>query len=252
MYMRLVELNLKPQASATIRQVYAETIMPALQRTQGCLFASLIQSVSHPNESLSLTLWDTLEHAQAYERSGLFQELLNQIEQYSQESSEWRVQLSKELTLEYAPVREEPVVRSYQIRTSAGNRMLNPDQFRPLHLRIVSAKLQPGKREEFENLYNTLILPTLCTVRGCRYAFLTENIEAQDEAISVTIWDSKEDAEAYERSGTFDRLVKKVRHTFSELYQWKMSVEKQSSLRVSTSDDLEVRRYTVVTGKSFE
>jgi heme-degrading monooxygenase HmoA len=91
----------------------------------------------------------------------------------------------------------------------------------------------------------------LRNVQGCRYAFLTEGVEERNEVISLTIWDSKEAADIYEASGLFKKLTRKVQHTFSELYQWKMAAERRSSVQVTTTEDLNVKGYHVVSGKTF-
>jgi heme-degrading monooxygenase HmoA len=69
--------------------------------------------------------------------------------------------------------------------------------------------------------------------------------------ISVTIWNSKEDADKYERSGLFEELIEKVKHTFSELFQWKMALEKDVQGRINTSGDLKVAHYNMVMGRRF-
>lgn len=249
MFMRLVQVKVKPEALAAIPKLYNERIIPVLRQTPGCLFAGLIRSNDRPEESISLTLWDTPEHAEEYERSGLFQKLLHDAKPHLADASEWRIQLSKDLTLEYAPVQEEPVVKSYNVAASSGDPELTPEHTPQMFVRIVSARLQPGKTEEFARLYAGEILPTLRHVPGCRYAFLTEGIE--NEVLSISIWNTKQDADTYETSGLFERLTRKVQHTFTELYQWKMAFERHPSRRISTSDDLTIQRYNVVTGKSF-
>lgn len=92
MFMRMVQVKLKPEAAKEVPGLYASTIVPTLQRTPGCLHASLIRSVARPDESISLTLWDSLEHADAYEQSGVFQSLLQQVAPYLADSSEWKIQ----------------------------------------------------------------------------------------------------------------------------------------------------------------
>lgn len=91
----------------------------------------------------------------------------------------------------------------------------------------------------------------LRSVAGCRYVFLTEGVEERNEVISLTIWDIREAADVYEASGLFRKLTRKVQHTFSELYQWKMADEKRSSSRVTTTEDLDVKGYDVVSGTIF-
>ncbi len=105
--------------------------------------------------------------------------------------------------------------------------------------------------EEFKKLYSAVIIPALKNTKGCQYAYLTESMQEENQIISLTIWDSKEDAERYEKSGRFAELTDKVKHTLSELYQWKMALEKETGKKAKTSEDLEVSRYSVVARKSF-
>ena len=86
---------------------------------------------------------------------------------------------------------------------------------------------------------------------GCRFAFITENVKDEHAVLSVTLWQSKEDAEAYEKSGHFQTFLKKVEHTFASLYRWKMALESEEGGHVVTSEDLSVDEYSIVTGKSF-
>ncbi len=251
MYMRLLQIKIKPEKLPALRQFYETTVIPALQNLTGCRHASLIHSAHREDECISLTLWDSQENAEAYAQSGLFQRLLQATQPFFADSSEWKIQLSEELKLEYLPVPEEPVVQSYDVDAATDAQALPQAQTAFMYLRIVSAKIKPGKLEEFRRLYADEIMPALRDVPGCRYAFLTESLEAQSEVISVTIWDSRQDAENYEQSGLFDQLTQKVKHTFSELYQWKMALEPAHRGQVATSEDLTVRHYSVVTGKSF-
>jgi len=251
MFLRLVQVKIRPDTSARIPKLYAERIMQPLRKTTGCLFAGLIQSVGSSGEAFSMTLWDTAEHAEAYERSGLFRELLKAAEPYIFDSSEWKIQLSEDLKLEYAPVGEEAVVRSYRVAAASDDRPPDAADADRLYVRLLSIKLQPGKREEFVKIYNSEILPALGTVKDCRYAFLTEGIGDESGVVSLTIWNNKEAADAYESGGLFAGLMDKIRHTLSGLYRWKMAVETSSDLKVHTSDDVQVTGYNVVKGETF-
>ncbi len=250
MFMRLVQVYAKFDSLSFLPTLYSTNIVPQLRRTPGCLFGGLIQSTERPEECISMTLWDTPEHAESYEQSGVFQKLLQEAEAHLSDSLEWRIQLSKDLRLDYAPMKDEPVVRSYRLG-AVSNGLPIPRNSERLYIRILSIKLMPGKLEEFAQLYNEEIIPTLKSVAGCRYAFLTEGIEERNEVLSVTIWDRKEDAEAYEARGIFESLQKKVRHTFSELYQWKLAAEKSSPHHVATSEDMRRQGYEVVAAQNF-
>ena len=45
--------------------------------------------------------------------------------------------------------------------------------------------------------------------KGHRFHYLLESVDVAGEGVSVTAWDSREDAEAYERSGAYEELVAK-------------------------------------------
>lgn len=252
MFLRLVHLKIEPEMLSRFRQHYEEKIIPRLQKMPGCQYAGLMQSEHHRDECISMTLWDSQSHAEAYEKSGLYDELLQGVQPYLSDSSLWKIQLSKDLKPEYLPVPEEPVVKSYTFLAKKDSKILAQEKTHLLYLRIVSVKIKPGKIEEFKEIYSKEIIPALHSVKGCRYAYSIGSIEDKNEVISVTIWDSKEDADAYEKSGFFDKLTEKLKHTFAELYQWKMALKDEGIRQAVTTEDLSVKYYSIVTGKSFQ
>lgn len=251
MFMRLVQAKVDPDRLQTVAQRYEERIIPELQKIPGCLCLTLMQSARHPDECLSMTLWETREDVENYEKSGLYQDLLDEIRPFLSETSAWKIELTKDLKLEYKPIHEEPVVKGFPVVVQTDSDICAREEPRLMHTRIVSIKTRPGKHDEFRELYASVIAPALRNVKGCRYAYLTDGSPDENEALSVTIWDSREDAENYERSGLFDHLTEKVKHTFSELFQWKMALEREPSRKAHTSDDLAVEHYRIVAGRRF-
>lgn len=251
MYMRLVHVRIKPEILSVAQKLYDERIASRLQAVPGCLYAGLILSEQHQDECISMTLWDSWERAESYVKSGLFEELVGEAEPYLSNTSEWKIQLSRDLELEYQPVPQEPVVKSYTMVAQTNADVPPADAGSRMYLRIVSAKVQPTMMDELKKIYAEEIIPALNVTKGCRYAYLTEGIEERNEAISVTIWSSKEDADAYDKSGGFAKLLDRVRHTFSEVYQWKMALEREFSGEVVSSGDPDVEGYRIVSGKRF-
>jgi heme-degrading monooxygenase HmoA len=252
--MRLLQLKVKPGTVEMLQQFYETRVIPELQKMPGCMFADLILGRLHPETAISMTLWQTKEDAEAYEKSGIFQDLLEEAAPYLSESSEWKVRLTKDLELTYAPVPEEPVIKSYPVKLQKPVKSPVQAEITPLHTRIVSIKVQEEKIEEFNDIYNREIIPALQATDGCLYAYLMESMQqkGQEEVISVTIWENREKAEQYEKSGRFDDLVQKVKHTFTKLSQWQMSLEKEEGKQAKTSDDMSVSHYTMVAGKQFK
>lgn len=251
MYMRLFQVKIKPENFSEFRRFYDERLIPSLQKMPGCLFASLIQSEHPKDEFISMTLWKTQSNAESFVRGSVFQELLQEARPYFADSSEWKIQLSKDLTLEYEPVPTEPVVKSYTASAEFNDTGTPPVKPSLMYLRIVAAKIRHGMMEEARRLYKEIALPALHAVKGCRYAALTEGTEEANEVLFITIWDSKQDAENYEASGLYDSLKEKFAHLFSDLYQWRLALERDYGEDVATSEDLKVSTYNIVTGKSF-
>jgi heme-degrading monooxygenase HmoA len=252
MYLRMVQVRVKHGELANLRSVYESQILPHLAGVPGCFYAGLMQSIQEETECISLTFWTTKEDADAYGNSELFRSLLDITRPYFSESSESRIELSKDLTLEVVQVPDEPVVTAFEVEATDEDAERQKHQHGdPMWVRTVSLKLRPGMKETYRKFYINRIIPSLHTVKGCRYAYLTDNAAREDEVVSVTTWDSREDAETYERSQLFRDLLYESRHALSELYQWKMKREREDGERVATSEDLQIGRYTVLTGKLF-
>ncbi len=251
MYMRLLNVRSKSNDMHMLRSFYDAVVIGELQKIDGCLFAGLLQSNKDPNEGVSLTLWDSRDHADNYEKSGLYKKLLEQAKPFLSESTEWKIQLSEDLELEYRPEDDEPDLEQFNVTVQERTKQDLFKQHSKMYVRIVSHILQKNMVDNFRDIYIEEIVPVLRKTQGCRYAYLIESMHNTNEVISLTIWDGKQDAEMYEKSGLFSELVNKLRPTFSQFYQWKMALDKNSEKKVSTSDDLKVSDYKVVTGRNL-
>ena len=81
-------------------------------------------------------------------------------------------------------------------------------------------KIDPASAEAARALYyRDEIEGVLVRQKGHRFHHLLESVDVPGESISVTAWDSREDAEAYERSGAYEELEAKFGnfHTAPEL-----------------------------------
>jgi len=251
MYMRIVEANIKKGQGAWLERVYEDSILHSLQETPGCVFAGLMYSIDSSNKYLSLTIWKSEKDAGNYVNSGEFTKNIELINPVLEESIEWKIRLSKSDVLEYEPVTVNPVVKSYPI---SGNKNPMPDEI-PVsnnYMRVLSLTLKPEYTDEFNSIYKEQILPELKKVKGCKYAFLIEDIKKSNEILSFTIWDNPESIKEYETQGKFHSFLESIRHTLGELYQWKMSLEENRDSKKSvTSQDADIKTFTLITGKNF-
>jgi quinol monooxygenase YgiN len=247
MYMRLVQFDVIEGATDPLRYFYETRVLPEFEAARGCRYAALAQSIHNPSQCLSLTIWESAETEQAYDRQGTFQVLMEEMRPYRLDSSDFTIQLSENLTLEYVPIPSEPVVKAFPVagQSDAADELSAP------WLRIASLKILPGKMDEFKKIYIERAIPALRSVKGCRYVYLLESDDRRNELLSVTRWDSKEDAEAYEQSGRFQQLLETQKHLLSGLYQWKQSLGREQAGHSATSEDVMVEQYAVLTGRSF-
>ena len=250
MFMRIVHLRLDPNRLLELRRMYSTVIIAELSHTPGCLYAGLLQSDVNPENGISLTLWNSAADAESYERTGTYRKLQDQFRPFLAESPEWTVHMSDDMQLEYAPLEDDPVISRYEASGGADLSVFSPPGKGRLFLRILSLHVRRGMLEEFTSLYREEIIPGLRRVPGCRVAFLTGQKNDTHELISVTIWNSKSDAEEYEQDGEFAVLNERVGHTLENSTRWK--AEEQRVERVLGSDDMTVSGYALIVGQIFD
>jgi heme-degrading monooxygenase HmoA len=251
MFMRFVNLKVKEGMLRDLAQFYEDRVIPALQKSGGCLYASLLQPSDEDQECVSLTFWRSREAAEAYEKSGVYDELLDDSDVFLAEVSEGRVRSASDET-GALPALQDPPVEAYPVEVAAVGEVVDavgPQQF---FVRIVSARIEAGRFDELKKRYDEEIKPALMATKGCRAVFLIENVKQRSRAASVTLWDSEADAIRHELSGAFDEMVAKVSEFFSGLYQWKLSLGGSQERSSITGKDLKVRGFQVVTGRSLQ
>jgi len=251
MYMRLRQIMVNPDFDMQFQHFYRFTVIPELQNMEGCRLVNLIKSSDQPGEFISLTLWEKQEQAENYVKSNVYKKLSDDIKPFLSQSNEWKIELSENLQLEYKPASTPTKVNDYVVALQTSPDSSSIKEENNLYVRIVSIKVQKGKKEEFKYIYSSEIIPTLRDSKGCLHAFLNENLHESDEFLSVTIWKCKADSDEYENSGKFDALTNKIKHTFSHFYLWKMALEQETKGKIQTSDDMKIDHYTMVAGKSF-
>ncbi|OYV87226.1 MAG: hypothetical protein B7Z63_02710, partial [Ignavibacteriae bacterium 37-53-5] len=147
MFMRLVQMLVKRESIDKLSKKYMEDVIPRLGRTDGCRFASLVQSAGNLDECMSLTLWESASAAEEYVKSGTYSELLDSLTPYLAETSEWKVKLTEDQKVEYVPVSEEPTVKAYNVTLAPGRMEPASGDIGELYVRVLSIRLLPGKME---------------------------------------------------------------------------------------------------------
>jgi heme-degrading monooxygenase HmoA len=99
-----------------------------------------------------------------------------------------------------------------------------------MYVRMTFFKVKDGKMDALRDLYNKDVISAHKNHKGIRFVHLLECLENRNEGISVTVWDTKADLDAYETSGDYERL----RGLFNEMYS---NVPSLTSYEVTASSE---------------
>jgi len=77
-------------------------------------------------------------------------------------------------------------------------------------VRLTRFNLSPEKAVEAKKIYQEEVVPEIKKQKGNTNVMLLEPTDGSHEYISVTVWEDKSDAEAYESSGKYKELVDKI------------------------------------------
>jgi len=244
MYMRLVHLEVRPGKRRELREFYEQRVMTALADTPGCLYATLLEGRERADDWLSATFWQSYEQAEAYEESGLPEQMLNESDDFLDRAVDWKVELQQNMRFESKIEKKGVEVEGYSIADEAPEQ----DAGSMMYVRIVSLNVDPEKLGEFRQRFGEVALPALRGQKKCRFAFLSEEIEDSHHMLCVSIWDSEQAALKYEIFGEFERLTRKLQDTFSHDYQWKMALAPSTGTVCSGVSETDIRGYEIVTG----
>jgi heme-degrading monooxygenase HmoA len=219
MFVRFVPLLVRDGQEAAFAAWYRERIIPALSGVHGCVFAGLL-TPWRGEEHRSLTIWRNSGAASAYERSGLYHELLAEAAPMLSSRNEWTVRAGREPNAGTdAQVREIPP-EGFLVDAGDGAAGRLGESIDTAFVRIVAARIAPDHIGEFVSAYSNKILPAVRAQPGFRGGLLAEDRNEEGTCLSITLWDREEDATRYEMSGAFAKLVDEVKETFSPIYAW--------------------------------
>lgn len=248
MFLRFVRLMVREGAEARLAQVYRERIIPALRATDGCRFAGLLAPWRGGDAHRSLTLWETPQQALAYEESGRYQSLLQEVEPLLSGRTEWRVRLTQSADTTAGPARLEIPAEGYDFagEAPAADGAAGGGS---LFVRILSVRVDPERLPEFVALYTEHVIPAVRRQPGSRGVLLAEGEGWSDRVLSISFWDREEDAVRYESSGEPERLTGKLKATFSPIYDWKLTLVEGRDPRAEAP---KVATYHLVQGQRLD
>lgn len=81
--------------------------------------------------------------------------------------------------------------------------------------RVTTVRVQPGKLDEFIEVYTTQIVPVAKQQEGFKGARLITD-RATNNSMVISMWDSEEDIRAGENSGYYRAQIARREHLFAE------------------------------------
>ena len=249
MYVRFVRLKVDEDKLWLARRFYEDRALPVLAATPGCLFAGLLQSSIHGDEIVSMTVWDRAESAAEYERSGLFDRLLDESDESMQKAGEGRAESpDPDGLVVFSGI--DPDVESGTVAAVSGEQILSDAASGRIFVRLVAVRLRPGVEQEFERRYESEVRAALAEMPGCLDSFLVVASGDSGRVLSVTFWEREEDAVRYGLSGEFERLTDRLEDLFSDLYQWNLGAVEESVAGPSAGrPEPDVDGYHLVVGR---
>lgn len=82
MIVRLTFCKFSPEAVKDAKALYMKDIVPALRKQKGLLNVRLLEPDNKSEDFISLTEWQSQADADAYERSGLYKELVGKLKDF--------------------------------------------------------------------------------------------------------------------------------------------------------------------------
>ena len=77
--------------------------------------------------------------------------------------------------------------------------------------RVAWGKVKPGTWGDYEQLYHDEILPDTRDLTGLVFRELLQGADDPSEGISLTLWQSREDLDAYEQSDLYKQITERAR-----------------------------------------
>jgi len=84
--------------------------------------------------------------------------------------------------------------------------------------RVLSCKVRPGMWDDYERYYNEKVVPPTQKMKGFRERRLLRSLDNPDEAISINVWETREDLQNYVRSIEHEIIAREAEKLFAGDY----------------------------------
>ncbi len=89
-----------------------------------------------------------------------------------------------------------------------------------MYLRMVWGHLRPGRWEDYEKYYRENVFPLNDTIDGLLERSILRGIDGEDEAISVSLWNTEEDLHWYETSNLRKQFADDIQTNYATSWSY--------------------------------
>ncbi|MGA7160786.1 MAG: hypothetical protein WBZ48_07275 [Bacteroidota bacterium] len=237
---------IRAEESERNAETYARSVLTALRSTHGCAFASLLQNAVNAQECISLTIWNSRKDSEEYEKSGLYVRLVDSLRPFFAESTEWKLGLSEDLSLEYTPIQIEPTVERFE-ESVAGSDNISKLKAKPFAAHILTLTIQEGQSRAFEPIFSSEIHPKYTMHKG----FIDIIVVREHHKFRIiSFWDETVDIESSSGVHSISYLLESIYKILPSFVRWKVSHSGAVHLTAS-SEDFKATVYRCLTAEWF-
>jgi len=246
MFLRMVTHIIRAEESEQNARVYADSILSALRSTPGCAFASLLQNTQNAQECISLTIWNSRKESNEYEESGLYRKLVDELRPFFAESTEWKLELSENLSLEYTPVKVEPTVERFD-DSVAGSDNISRLKAKPFAAHILEVTVKEDQSSAFETMFASDIHPKYQAHKGFIDLVL---VREHHKFHIVSFWDETVDIGSQSGIYSVNQLLESVYKILPSFVRQQMA-HGGGVHTLASSEDVKSAAYRCLTAEWF-
>jgi heme-degrading monooxygenase HmoA len=197
-------------------------------------------------ECISLTIWNSRKESIDYEESGLYRKLVDELRPFFVESTEWKLELSENLSLEYTPIKVEPTVERFDDPV-AGSDNISRLKAKPFAAHILEITVREDQSGAFEAKFTFDIHPKYQAHKGFIDLIL---VREHHKFHIVSFWDETVDIGSTSGIYSVDQLLESVYKILPSFVR--QQIDHGSGMRTSaSSEDIKSTVYRCLTAEWF-
>ena len=89
-----------------------------------------------------------------------------------------------------------------------------------MYVRMVWGHLKPDRWQEYEGYYREKVFPFNDKVEGLVGRSILRGIDGEDEAVSLSVWDTEEDLHRYEESNLRKQFAEDIQRNYATSWSY--------------------------------